>query len=1103
MLVNNIIVAVDLHMVKRRCGNCKGSIIGNNNSTLCIPCFSKELPFGNENDNSFYATNSLGSNNESNLENFEITLNNTAKQQIEKITQLILENTDPENTNNNFCNYYSVKKFKKQKFKPNFSLFHLNIASLQYHIDDLKLLITSLEHDFDIISISETKIKKNCPPTVDINIPNYQYEHTPTEAEKGGTLIYIANKYTYRPRTDLEIYQPKTLESTFIEVVNPKGKNTIIGNIYRHPNISNEAFNDIMKPTLERLSKEKKPCFITGDFNINLLTINKDSSVDKFFDNLTDKQFMPLITIPTRITNTSKTLIDNIIHNEFSNDIISGNLTVGISDHMPQFCIIPSPIKTVKNTNISAVRRTFKNFDSNIFMNELNNVNFIPSENENVNQYTTNFIKIVDKLLDKHAPYKKVTNKQIKQHEKPWINNSILDKIKHKDKIYKKFTNAKNQTIKEQHQYNYKKLKNEITNNIRKNKQLFYQDYFIKNSQNAKKMWEGVNQIIHTKTKNKFSPNCIEQIINNNKLTITDPKDIANTFNNHYTSVANKLLEKRKFPGNKHFTHYLKNPNPHTFMTNPTTPHEIEDLIKLINTTKSTGPNSIPTKIIKSISKSISNPISILCNLSFTSGVYPDILKICKVIPIFKKGSKLEVANYRPISLLSNINKILETLMFKRLYSFLELYQCIYELQFGFREKHSTNHALLSMTQQIREAMDNGNIAIGVFVDFAKAFDTVNHGILLKKMEHYGVRGISNNWFNSYLSDRKQFVTIDNTDSEHALIEHGVPQGSVLGPLLFLMYINDLHTCIKHCTTRHFADDTNLLHVINKNNNKNASKKLNTDLKSLTHWLLANKISLNSTKTELIFFRKKGTVIPKSKIKLSGVNLQYSSETKYVGIIFDEHLTFESHRNVLQSKLKRANNLLSISKHYVPSEILLQIYYGQFYSHLTYGCQLWGMTDYLNSKILTQQKKAIRILASADFHAHTNPLFSELKLLKLQDIVKLNNIIFVHNVLHNKAPIIFDNFFTFFKRQHNYNTINNPNSKYSIPKGSLEIPKTNLQIGKKSIKYACSESWNTTLKDLSKKHTILAQNENWLKDLTITKLKKLIKNNFIDNYLLQ
>ena len=208
--------------------------------------------------------------------------------------------------------------------------------------------------------------------------------------------------------------------------------------------------------------------------------------------------------------------------------------------------------------------------------------------------------------------------------------------------------------------------------------------------------------------------------------------------------------------------------------------------------------------------------------------------------------------------------------MHKRIYAFLEKYQILYELQFGFRAGYSTTHTLIHMTEAIRSALDSGSVTCGIFVDFQKAFDTVNHEILLKKLEHYGFRGVINNWFRSYLTDRKQKVVINGFESESKNLLHGVPQGSVLGPILFLIYINDLHRCIKHSTTYHFADDTNLLNI--SNNYKTLQRKVNYDLFSLHKWLTANKISLNEAKTELIYFRKGGAT-PILNIKLHGKTL--------------------------------------------------------------------------------------------------------------------------------------------------------------------------------------------------------------------------------------
>ena len=234
-------------------------------------------------------------------------------------------------------------------------------------------------------------------------------------------------------------------------------------------------------------------------------------------------------------------------------------------------------------------------------------------------------------------------------------------------------------------------------------------------------------------------------------------------------------------------------------------------------------------------------------------------------------------------------------MMFVRVQSFLDKENVIYKQQFGFRPKHSTTHAIISITEKIREALDKGKFACGVFVDLQKAFDTVNHEVLLKKLYQYGIRGNTYEWFKSYLRDRLQFVSVLGFDSYKLSIKHGVPQGSVLGPLLFLIYINDLYKAILNSETYLFADDTNLLNI--NSNLRQLQKQVNIDLKNLCLWLLANKISLNKTKTELIFFKKPNTGIPFNNIKINGMKLLPSKSVKYLGIYLDEHLNGSAHVN--------------------------------------------------------------------------------------------------------------------------------------------------------------------------------------------------------------
>ena len=442
------------------------------------------------------------------------------------------------------------------------------------------------------------------------------------------------------------------------------------------------------------------------------------------------------------------------------------------------------------------------------------------------------------------------------------------------------------------------------------------------------------------KNKNSDYPSCIIDQGN----TITDPTEIANKFNNFYTSIADSILDKRKYNGNKSFKDYLNNPLDISMALYSCDETEVKNLLTSLNPKKASGPNSIPTSILHLLAEDICKPLSILFNLSFDSGDYPDMLKVASAIPIFKKDSKLVVSNYRPISLLSNINKILEKLMFTRVYDFLEKHKCIYKLQFGFRTKHSTNHALINITETIRSALDSKKIAAGIFVDLQKAFDTVNHEILIQKLNHYGVRGTVNKWFLSYLSNRSQSVSILGFESDILTIKHGVPQGSVLGPLLFLIYINDLNAAIKYSKVYHFADDTNLLNV--SNDPRKVQKQLNIDLKLLYKWLLANKISLNCAKTESIIFYIPGHKPTYNfKLKMNGHLVRPSEYIKYLGIYLGSTLhPGKAHCDILVKKLKRANGMLCKIRHYVPPTELKSIYYAIFSSHMMYGAQIWGQT---------------------------------------------------------------------------------------------------------------------------------------------------------------
>ena len=664
---------------------------------------------------------------------------------------------------------------------------------------------------------------------------------------------------------------------------------------------------------------------------------------------------------------------------------------------------------------------------------------------------------------------------------KHWITPGILKSISKRDFFHRKFIKAKNAEDKARFYSSFKTYRNSIVTLTRRSKFNHFTRYFNRHSKNMQKVWSGVRDIISSKSSNIDAPISISI----GDTVTSDPKTVTNCFNDFFTSIADSIRSKMP-PSNNHFSRFLGTPNPHSIFLRPTTPGEIAKVIGSFSSSKSTGPNSIPVKILKLLKPDISEPISILINRSFATGIFPSTLKISKVVPIFKnKGSPLEVSNYRPISLLSNIEKIYEKTMYSRLMSFLKHFNQIYSRQFGFRKAHSTINTLINIVERIRESLDVGKFACGVFVDLQKAFDTVDHEILLSKLDHYGIRGIENDWFKSYLSDRFQFVNIANIKSKLKPIKHGVPQGSVLGPLLFLLYINDLHACIKTSETYHFADDTHLLNF--SEIVCSLCGRVNADLRILVSWLNANKISLNASKTEFVIFRspwKRLDCIP--RLKLSGQILTPSKWVKYLGVHLDEHLNWKSHTATVATKLRRANGALSKLRHYVPTQILVNIYHAIFASHTRYASQIWGLCDNsVTHRILTLQNFAMRLITFNGPRVSATPLYADLEILKFFDQVKVMNILYVHKYLNGNLPR--DTLETLEFKKINHSHVTRANDI-----GLLDRPNVNTtNNGLNSFTRLSSNQWNelqANFPDLN------------LSELELARLKSLSTNFYLGKY---
>ena len=628
--------------------------------------------------------------------------------------------------------------------------------------------------------------------------------------------------------------------------------------------------------------------------------------------------------------------------------------------------------------------------------------------------------------------------------------------ISHRDRLFhKKKLNPLNNHIK----CNYNIFRNRVTREIKKAKKEYYKKFFETNICNMKKTWQGIKEIINLNNKNgpKVSQlNYEDKQINNNE-------GMANAFNDFFTKIGTKLDDDIPPPRrDKDPTSYLKARVPLSFCISPTNPNEIKDIINDLDPSKSSGPCDIPTKMIKLVTEIISTPLSDICNTSFNQGVFPDSNKIAKVIPIHKKGSTKDVNNYRPISLLSIFSKIMEKLMASRLNIFLDLNSIIIPNQFGFRAGFTTTHSLISITETIKKTIDEKKVGCGIFIDLKKAFDTVNHNILLQKLEHYGIRNVALSWFESYLTGRKQYVHLNGVNSITNDIVCGVPQGSVLGPLLFLLYINDLPNISDKLKFYLFADDTNIYYE--SDNTKSLEKTVNKELEKLHDWLCINRLSLNISKTSFVIFR----AINKSKtssmtLLINKQAINESKSVKYLGILIDSHLTFKNQIDELSKKISRATGVLYKLRPFVTSKILTNVYYALVYPFLIYGMVVWGNVNLtLLEPLHILQKKIVRIITFNDNFpiipgplVPTFPLFHKLKMLKIYDIYKLQvgNFVFesINNIGHSQSVI-------------NYTTvsdIHDHNTRFAnLGNLFVNYARTN-RYGLKALKFEGAKVWAT------------------------------------------
>ena len=862
------------------------------------------------------------------------------------------------------------------------TLMHTNIRSVACNYDNLMILLERICIQCDILVLTECWLSKcTAAPEID-GYTSYTSDHL---NQNDGVILYIKSEIKHR------VTKPSMLDANCL-ILQSENDYAVVA-VYRSPsnrNINN--FSDSLDLCLSSLESMKSVVLI-GDININISPSGNDPNCSIYLDQMAYHGLLPAHVFPTRKTS----CLDHVM---LRSDKYSATYVLDsfITDHAPLVFCLDCKIKrhTSKTTSLK--------IDYPSLVQKLSVTDFSPVyDTADANVSAVNLINLISQAITVHSI--SVTIPHRRRTIKPWSTPGLVRCIRHRDELHRKATLDPENAIA---RVTYTRYRNFCNNLLKKLRIAYEKNELQKNKNNPKAMWNTINKIASLK---KISPPPSEL------LTLAqEPCESVNVVNDYFAGIgetlANAILNKQSANRSIYELNKcnLSQSSRDSMVLLDTDFVEMESIILNLKSDSATGIDNIPTLVIKSAKGSLISPLTHMCNLCLTTGVFPNILKRALVHPIYKSGDRDIVGNYRPISVLTVISKILEKLLNSRLTNFLRHNNVFADNQFGFMKGRSTEDATLLLSEVIAQNLDAKKKVIGVFLDMSKAFDTVSVSLLLSKMESLGIRGIALEIFRSYLSSRTQCVRIGSYTSSETSLSFGVPQGSVLGPTLFLLYINSL--CLKvlpNCNIITYADDTAL--IVQGNDWKEAQLYTEHAIRETMTWLNDNLLTLNVEKTRYITFTHRDNTQPPPEfyVKVHSCDLKEdcdcpkltrTTNIKYLGLIIDNSLKWNAHITQLIGRIRKLMPVFKKLRKSADRETLLCVYHALAQSLLQYCVVVWGGVGKTILLPLERAQRAIlKVMLGRPRRYSTDLLYSECSVLTVRQLYIFSTIIRKHKTI--------------------------------------------------------------------------------------------------------